>query len=206
MIHRLLPGPVLFLTVLALLTFWLDQAIRQPRFREDNGLNNQPDYIIENLSGVQVDHDKAVRYLFSAETMIHFPMGDRTHLEQIGFVSVQPNEPSIQLSADRAELFDGSHDIYLSGNVFILREKEVDEDKVTMATQFLHLIPDSEIAKTDQPVTVTRRNTTLNAVGMELNHRTGQIQLKSRVRASDDKMRAQLVPLTRNNEFNYMTK
>lgn len=189
MIHRLLPGPVLLLIVLALLTFWLDQAIQQPRLREDPSLDDQPDYIIEHLSGVQIDHHKVIRHFFSAETMSHFPLGDKTHFEQVALVSFQPNEPVVRVNADRAEMTDGSHDIFLSGNVFVSREKGADDDKVTMATQFLHLVPDSEIAKTDQPVTVIRRNTIVNAVGMELNHRTGQINLKSRVKASDDKKR-----------------
>lgn len=188
MIHRLLPGPVFLLVALALLTFWLDQAIQQPRLREDNGLNHQPDYVIENLSGVQVDHDKAVQHIFSAETMTHFPVGDSTHLEQVSFVRTQPDVPLVRLSANHAELLDGKKDVHLTGDVFISREREHEKDKVTMVTQFLHLIPDVEIAKTDQPVTVTRRNTIVNAVGMELNHRTGQIELKSRVRAIDDKV------------------
>lgn len=189
MIHRLLPGPILLLIVLALLTFWLDQAIQQPRFREDNDQNHHPDYIIENLSGIQVKHDKAVQHIFSADTMTHFPGGDMIHLEQVSFASIQPDEPLVRIRADRAELLDGGHDIYLTGNVFLSRERGADEEKVTMASQFLHLIPDAEIARTDQSVTVTRMNTIVNAVGMELNNRTGDIQLKSRVKASDDKMR-----------------
>lgn len=187
--HRLLSGPALLLGVIALLTFWLDRAIQQPRFREHDGLNHQPDYIIENLTGIQVNYDRAVQHIFSADTLTHFPIGDTTNLEQVNFTRIQPDEPLVQVIADRAELSGGGDDIYLAGNVFITRERDVEEGKVTMATQFMHLIPEVEMAKTDQFVTVTRRNTIVNAVGMELNHRTGEIQLKSNVKASDDKTR-----------------
>lgn len=187
--HRLLSGPALLLCVIALLTFWLDRAIQQPRFREYDGLNHQPDYIIENLTGIQVNYDRAVQHIFTADMLTHFPVGDTAYLEQVNFTRLKPDEPLVQVIADRAELSGGGDDIYLTGNVFITRERDTEEDKVTVATQFIHLIPDVEIAKTDQFVTVTRRNTIVNAVGMELNHRTGEIQLKSNVKASDDKTR-----------------
>lgn len=189
MIHRLLPGPVVLLIVLVLLTFWLDQTIQQPRIREDNGSNRQPDYIIENLAGVQVvhEHDKATRHIFFADVLTHFPVEDTTYLERVDFSKIQPDETLVRINADYAELSAGENDIYLKGNVFIVRERGADQ--VTMRTQFLHLIPDAEIAKTDQPVTVTRMNTIVDAVGMELNNRTGRIELKSRVKARDDRMR-----------------
>ncbi|SDY02181.1 LPS export ABC transporter periplasmic protein LptC [Nitrosomonas sp. Nm58] len=185
MIHRLPPGPAVLLIILILLTFLLNQTIQQPRIREDNGLNNNPDYIIENLSGVEVVHDKAIQHIFSADVMTHFPEGDITYLEPVDFLIIQPDKPVTRINADRAELTAGKNDIYLKGDVVVSREKEA--DKITMSTQFLHLIPDADIAKTDQPVTIARMNTIVNAVGMELNNRTGRIELKSRVKARDDK-------------------
>lgn len=185
MIHRLLPGPVVLLIILILLTFLLDQTIQQPRIHEDNGLNNNPDYIIENLSGVEVVHDKAIQHIFSASVMTHFPEGDITYLEPVDFLSIQPDKPLIRINADHAKLTAGKNDIYLKGDVVVLREKEA--DKTAMSTQFLHLIPDADIAETDQPVTITRMNTIVNAVGMALNNQTGRIELKSRVKARDDK-------------------
>lgn len=186
MIRRLHPGPIAILMILVLLTFWLDQTIQHPRTREDYDLNHQPDYIIENLSGVEVAHDKALQLLFSADVMTHYPVGDMTYFEQVDFFRIQPDKPLVRISADYAEFASGKDNIYLKGNVFVIREK--DADKVTMRTEFLHLIPDAEIAKTDQPVTITRMNMIVNAVGMELNNRTERIDLKSRVKARMDKM------------------
>lgn len=56
-----------------------------------------------------------------------------------------------------------------------------------MLTDFLHLIPDTDIAKTDQPVTVTRMNSVINAIGLFMNNQTGEILLQSRVTAHDDR-------------------
>ncbi|SFL58558.1 lipopolysaccharide export system protein LptC [Nitrosomonas communis] len=185
MIHRLLPGPIALLGILALLTLWLDQAIQYPRTREDDDSNHQPDFIIENLSGVQVAYDKALQLFFSADVMTHYPAGDMSYYEQVDFARLQPDKPLVRISADYAE-FDDGKDIYLKENVFIIREKDL--DRVTMRTEFLHLIPDAEIAKTDQPVTLVKMNMIVNAVGMELNDRTEQIDLKSRVKVQVNKI------------------
>lgn len=185
MIHRLLPGPIALLTILALLTLWLDQAIQYPRSREDYDSNHQPDYIIENLSGVEVAYDKARQLLFSADVMTHYPVGDMSYYEQVDFTRLQPDKPLVRISADYAEFDDGKDNIYLKENVFIIREKEL--DRVTIRTEFLHLVPNAEIAKTDQPVTLVKMDMTVNAVGMELNDRTEQIDLKSRVKVQVNK-------------------
>jgi lipopolysaccharide export system protein LptC len=184
MIHRLLPSPIALLTILALLTLWLDQAIQYPRSREDYDSNHQPDYIIENLAGVQVAYDKARQLLFSADVMTHYPAGDMSYYEQVDFTRLQPDKPLVRISADYAE-FDDGKDVYLKENVFIIREKGL--DRVTMRTEFLHLIPDVEIAKTNQPVTLVKMDMTVNAVGMELNDRTEKIDLKSRVKVQVNK-------------------
>jgi lipopolysaccharide export system protein LptC len=184
MIHRLLPSPIALLTILALLTLWLDQAIQYPSSREDYDPNHQPDYIIENLAGVQVAYDKARQLLFSADVMTHYPAGDMSYYEQVDFTRLQPDKPLVRISADYAE-FDDGKDVYLKENVFIIREKGL--DRVTMRTEFLHLIPDVEIAKTNQPVTLVKMDMTVNAVGMELNDRTEKIDLKSRVKVQVNK-------------------
>jgi len=57
-----------------------------------------------------------------------------------------------------------------------------------MVTDSLHLVPDQEIVKTDRPVTITKMNTIVNSVGMQLNNKTGIIELHSKVKARDVKL------------------
>jgi lipopolysaccharide export system protein LptC len=184
LVSRLAP----WLVVLVLLTYWLDK-MQQPGVQQNGDLQQGVDYIIENLDGIQVDYTLAAHRLFTAHTLTHYPQGDITHLEQVNFTSIEPDQPMIRVSADHAELTEGGKDIYLGGNVSVIRGEDADQDKVTMLTTFLHLIPDGSTAKTDQFVVVTRMNSTINAVGMVLNNQTGEIQLLSRVSARDERTR-----------------
>lgn len=91
------------------------------------------------------------------------------------------------MTSDRAELTEDGNDIFLTENVAIIRGEDLDQDKVTMLTDFLHLIPDTDIAQTDRPVTVIRMNSVLNAVGLFMNNQTGEILMQSRVKARDER-------------------
>jgi lipopolysaccharide export system protein LptC len=51
-------------------------------------------------------------------------------------------------------------------------------------TSYLHIIPDDNIAKTDQPVTITDANIVVDAIGLELNNETRILKLHSRVRGT----------------------
>ncbi len=188
MIRRLLPGPVIVLAILILFTFWLDQSVHQPKKRYDTDQSKNPDYVIENLSGVQMVYDQSAERHFTAKILKHYPITNISELEQVHFINNQPNEPTLKIKADSAELSRGIETIYLFGNVNVVRGNEANKDIVTMITDSLYLVPDQEIVKTDQPVTITKMNTIVNAVGMQLNNKTGIIELHSKVRARDVKL------------------
>lgn len=80
-------------------------------------------------------------------------------------------------------------DIYLMGNVKVLRNAGKGRGETTMTTSLLHLIPDDDMAKTDKPVVISETNATMKAVGMEMNNRTNVTRLLSQVRVVHDKQR-----------------
>ena len=178
-----------WLAILVLLTFWLDGVLRQPGFQQDSDLQQGIDYIIENLDGIQVDYTLDANRLFSAKILTHYPEEDKSFLEQVSFTSIEPDKPLVRVKSDHAELAEGGSNIFLRGNVSVIRGEDLDKDKVTMLTTFLHIIPDDGVAKTDQPVVVNRMNSVANAIGMILNNQTGEIELKSRVSARDERAR-----------------
>ncbi len=177
----------MWLVVLLLLTLWLDSNLQHPNPQQDSHSQLEVDYIIENMNGVQVNHDLKANRFFSADKLTHYPAGDISQLEHVSLISVEPDKPLLRVTSDQAELTEGSNDIFLRKNVIIIRGKDEDKDKVTMLTDFLHVIPDTDIAKTDQPVTVIRMNSTASAVGLFVNNQTGEILLQSRVTAHDDR-------------------
>lgn len=172
--------------VLALLMFWVNYVVVSPLTLQDNGLFEQPDYIIENLSGIQMNHVDAVEHFFSAKKMLHYLDEKVTYLEQPYFISAEPGKPEMRIKAEKAELMENGENIHLTENVTVLRGVDGDEDKITMTTSYLHLVPGENIARTNKAVEITTKNTTMDAVGLELNNQTGVLQLLSRVKVAED--------------------
>jgi lipopolysaccharide export system protein LptC len=179
--------PLILFASLVLLTFWLDQVTRplEPANGDDLYLN--PDYIVEDLSGIRMEHERTAQRKFSAKKLFHYLNEEVTQMEQVSFINTEPNKPLIRMYADRAEVKSKGKHIYLTGNVTAVRGADDEKGKITLVTNFLHLIPDDNLVKTDQSVTISRFNTTINAIGLELNNHDGMIQLLSKVRAVNNK-------------------
>lgn len=175
---------VLFALLIAL-TVWLDRVTQPLLNAPELNFYQQPDYIIEQITGLRVEHDKAIHRFFYAEKLFHYSNQERTQLEDIQFVNSQTGKPPFRVVADHAELRENGEDIFLTDNVTVIRGLDDDKHKITLKTDKLHLIPDENKAKTDQSVMISRHNTTINAVGLELNNQTGIVELLSRVRAID---------------------
>ena len=92
----------------------------------------------------------------------------------------------MQIKAGRAELLEYGENIHLTENVTVLRGVNDDEDKITMVTSYLHLVPGDNIARTNKAVAITTQNATMDAVGLELNNHTGVLKLLSRVKVAED--------------------
>lgn len=184
--HLRFSFPFILIAVLALLMFWMNYVVVQPTAAQDDGLFNHPDYIVENLSGIQMNHESSIQHVFSAKKMLHHLDEEITYLEQPYFISNEPEKPVMRIKAEKAELWKGGENIHLTENVTVLRGMDGAEDKITMVTTYLHLMPDDNIARTDKSVAIAMKNATMNAVGLELDNHTGVLQLLSKVRAVED--------------------
>jgi lipopolysaccharide export system protein LptC len=188
MIHRLrISFPLIFFAFLILATIWLDQLTRPSEKTKGDDTYRYPDYIVEDLSGTRMDHERTIQRKFSAKKLFHYLDEETTQMEQISFINTELENPPIRLHADYAEVKGKGKNIYLVGNVTALRETDDEKNKMTLSTNFLHLIPEENLAKTDQSVTISKLHTTINAVGLELNNQTGVIRLLTRVKAVNNK-------------------
>jgi len=180
--------PLFLIILLAVFTFWVDKAVRKPSTGQDSSPHRDPDYVIENFSALSVNHSKGLHQTLSAKKMLHYLDNDTTYLEQPRLINAKAGTPDMRVRADRANLTSNNDDVYLNGNVKVLRQDNGDGE-TTMATSFLHIVPDDNFAKTDKPITIIEANTIINAVGMELDNNTQVIRLLSEVKFVHDKTR-----------------
>jgi lipopolysaccharide export system protein LptC len=88
----------------------------------------------------------------------------------------------VTITAEQALLSSNGENVYFEDNVRVVREPSGKQSRLLLETNFLHVIPDQDIAKTDRPVRITDANTVVNAVGLELNSETRILKLLSNVK------------------------
>lgn len=176
--------PIALLAALAALTFWLDSYVRPPENGPGSAARHDPDYIVDGLSAVRMDAEGSVKYSLSAERMVHYPDDDTTHLRRPTFVSYATAQAPVKVTAREGLVSSEGENIYFHDDVLVTRAPYAKRSELRMTTTYLHVVPDSSIAKTDRPVIITDANTTVHAVGLELNSETQVLRLLSRVKGT----------------------
>lgn len=173
--------PLALLFFLVALTYWLDRAVQTPDAPRIKLLRHDPDYTAEKLLATRMDVNGRVRDTLHAVRMAHFPHDDSTEIEQPRFVSYAQGAP-LSITAQHALVSSNGGNLYFRENVRATREPYPDTSALVITTEYLHVLPDDNIAKTDQSVTIRDDNMTINAVGMELNSETRILKLNASVR------------------------
>lgn len=179
--------PIILIIILAIFTFLVDKTVRQPTKWQKKDLLSNPDYVMENFSAYSVNHHKGTHQNLFSRKMLHYVDNETTYFEQPRLIYSKIGSPEMRVRADRASM-SSDKDIYLNGNVKVIRYSE-GEDITTMTTSYLHVIPDNDIAKTEEPVTIIQDNTIINAVGMKIDNNDQVIYLLSEVKFVHNKIR-----------------
>ena len=209
---RLMSLPKLPVAILILLaaTFWLDNAVQPQVTVQDDTSRRDPDFMIEGLSAIRMGHDGMGLYKLSAKKLLHYssenvdlisPMIEPNHTPTPTPVVVEkavpltpkaqtPDKLPVRLKADLVELYGSNDEIYLSGNVSLLRDINKDSNKkLKIVTSSLSVFPDKNVVRTDKAVFITEGSTTINAVGMEVDNDSNVTRLLSQVRVVHEKKR-----------------
>lgn len=185
MIRRLVTRfSLVLLVLLGVGTFWLGKTTRLPEAVPESSQQTEPDYVVENFSVIRTETDGVVRHRLVAKRMVHYPDQDTTQLQQPYFVDIEPGKPVMRVNADEGRLFNNNEEMHLIGNVRVYRESGRNRQATTVETPFLHIIPASDIARTNSPVMITEGRMIIRAVGMELNDNTGITRLLSKVKVT----------------------
>ncbi len=174
--------PLLLMLSLAGLTFWLERTVRDEEGVHPALRRHDPDYIVDNLSHTRFNAQGAVESTLSAAKMLHYPDDDSTDLVAPRVVQTKPNEPRVTLTADRGALSQDGEEVFLYGNVLVVREGGPDRPETRMRTTFMHVVGARSMIRTDREVVVTEMDRVLSGRGMEYYNDSRELFLRERVR------------------------
>lgn len=173
---RLFPLALMF--ALALLTFWLERTVRLEESHPAQR-RHDPDYLVTNFTSTTYGPDGTVQAVLSAAKMIHYPDDDSTELVAPRMVQTRPAQPRVMVRADRGALSREGEELFLYDNVELVREGR---ETGRLSTDFLHVVQDRTLARTDRQVTLEDDRRLLIGRGMEYDWGAGRLTLHHDVR------------------------
>ena len=167
---------ILLLVLLAALTYWLDQMMLAPAALRDKPVVHEPDYVVQRLLATRMNLDGRVRDTLQAEKLMHYPDDDSTDLSLPRFVSYVQGTP-LSVTSKTARMTSNGGNLYFEGDVLASRAPGEGKSELRVSTQYLHVLPDDNIARTDRAVEISDSNLLMKAGGMELNSDTRVLKL-----------------------------
>ena len=179
--------PLVLLSLLALLSFWINTSVQQPSKKLDGSSRHDPDYKVENFVTRKTDINGQLCYMLASVDMTHYPDDQSTLLTRPKFTQyatdVKDGQFYTQIEGLTGHVTENGKQIVLKDNVKVYRPAYNGKGEMTMTTSQLTLLPDEEIAKTDLPVVITQSpKTKVTAVGMVFNKKNKTIQLLKKVK------------------------
>jgi lipopolysaccharide export system protein LptC len=172
--------PLGLMLALALLTFYLERAVRE----EDPPTalrRHDPDYLVSGFTTTTYNRDGAVETVMSAQKMVHYPDDDTTELLLPRVVQAKPHQPRFSVRAERGQISRDGDEIFLFGDVLLVREASAGRPEARMTTDFLHVLRDRSLVRTDRAVKIVEGNRVLSGRGMEYNNVSRELHLRSEV-------------------------
>lgn len=178
--------PLLLVLALAAASLWLERAVQAPERDNSGKTRHDPDFIAEDFGIRKLDAGGKLEYSLSAARMLHYPDDESTDIVAPHLVQRHGGDAPIVIRADRGQISRNGDEASFFGNVVVVREAGRGRSELRVQTEYLQVVPDRDIARTDKPVTITEGRSRLSGVGMEFNNKTRQFALLSQVRGTFD--------------------
>lgn len=145
-------------------------------------VTHEPDYFVDGFSLTRLNAGGQPTFRMSAQRLLHYPDDDSTEFTQPVLVSLDPTRPVVTLRADRGTASREGEQTHLYDQVVMTREEGGGLPPTKVNTDYVLLLANDDIARTDRPVRITRGESSLTGVGMEFNNALRTLDVHSQVR------------------------
>lgn len=170
-------------TVLVLASFWVLEVMR--RSVEDTLPQQQrvdPDYFVENFTFLRLSETGGVQYNIAGVRLEHDPVNGTHHVDLPIVTSYSEDRPPVKATSRRAMISPDNTQVHLYEEVHVDRPASPETKHFHLQSDYLLVLMDDDIVRTDKPVEITLGTSVLHGTGMVANNATMQLELFSNVR------------------------
>lgn len=174
---------VLLLALLATATYYLaEMADRGAPDNSARKMQHVADYFVENFELTRLNARGEPVFRMTGNRLNHYPDDDSVDFIHPVLISLDTAKPLVTLRSERGMSTTGGVETHLYDNVVLTRAGYAGNPPMKVESEYMLLLSEQDIARTDKPVRITYGESVLNGIGMEFNNDTRQLALYSQVR------------------------
>lgn len=176
--------PLALVALLAALTFWLEHAanpedpVRKAQNRHD------PDSVVDQINVRHFDAGGGLKQSLLADTLTHYPDDDSTWITKPRLTYFKDQRQRTQLLANTAQVSHDNKQVFLRGDVRLVKPSIGDIPATTMQTETLTVFPDEDIAHGNSRVTISRGKSIVSGDSIHYDGKTSIAILAGRVKGT----------------------
>ncbi len=174
--------PLVLLTLLAGVTFWLERTTQFGASSQGKALHN-PDFFVDNFVVRRYNLAGDVQHTLTAKQMRHYPDDDTTEVDAPNLTYHDQPQPT-RISARQAWISKDGKELRLIDDVRILRAASPGNPELRVTTSELSVLPDSEQASTHKPVTIVNGRSEIHGNGLKADNRARLYTMHGRVQGT----------------------
>lgn len=170
------------LIALALGSFWLFEVMRRATGDAiPTPKRTEPDFYVEKFSYVKMSKNGNAAYHFSGAKLTHNPQDDSYDITLPVINKLGDAQAPMTLHAQRARVNSDNSQVHLYDDVRLNRPASATAQAMQVTSEYLLLLPDDDVIKTNKPVQIMVGQSRLNGTGMYANNATREFRLSSNV-------------------------
>jgi lipopolysaccharide export system protein LptC len=170
------------LVVVALASFWLYEVMRRATDTVvPNAERSEPDFYVEKFRYVKLSKSGSAQYHFAGERLTHNPQDDSYDIVQPVVNNISNADAPMTIWAERARINSDYSQVHLYENVRMDRPASATSEPVRIRSEYMLVLPDDDVMKTDKPVEIITDRAKLTGTGMVANNATREFNLTSNV-------------------------
>lgn len=171
------------LAVLAAVSYYLAETSGRLYRSEQAGTpSGEPDYYVEQVALTKLNSKGEPAFRLSADRLVHYPHDQSSVFERPVLVSLEPDRPLVTLRAARGRSTNEGERTELFDDVVLTRAASAGKPALLVETEYVLMLGDEDVARTDRPVRISSGDSFLTGVGMEFNNSTRVLNVLSDVR------------------------
>jgi len=182
--------PILLMGLLALGTYWLVRNAPKPAEPpQQRAVSHEPDYFMRDFSIKTFDAKGRLQSELKGDTLKHFMDTETLEVEQARMRSINLESRVTRATANKALSNADGSEVQLFGNAIVTREEfrkagAKPVPQMQFRGEFLHVWPNEERVKSNQPVTLSRGADKFVGDAMDFDNMTQILNMRGNVKGT----------------------